>query len=78
MADFLYDRNMTKPRYTSTNLTPDAYAVVRRLTLEQSIAVGKRITMSDVVIALGALESAHSAEFSKLIKKSKETPDDQH
>jgi len=78
MTDSLYDQDMTKPRYTSTNLTPDAYAVVRRLTLEQSIAVGKRVTMSDVVLALGMLESAHTAEFSKLIRKTKETPDDQH
>jgi hypothetical protein len=57
---------MPKTRYVSTNLTPAAYAAVRRIGLEQSIALGKRVTMSDVVTALAKLAESHSDEFEAL------------
>lgn len=53
----------TEPRYVSANLTPDAAARLRALTATMTIERGKRVTTSELVIALANLAEKHKGDL---------------
>lgn len=72
MTATTYDAPMTQSRYVSTNLTPNAYAAVRRLGLELSVSADRRVTMSETVAALVELAQLHRDELTDLITRPKQ------
>jgi hypothetical protein len=64
-----FEAMATEARYVSANLTPDAAAGIRSLTAAMTIEKGKRVTTSDLVLALVYLGQQHQDELIAKIKE---------
>jgi hypothetical protein len=61
-------REGAMPRnYVSANLTPEAVAALRRATLTASLAVGRRVTQSAVIVAALAVAELHPDELAAVL-----------
>jgi hypothetical protein len=75
MIVFIYDQDMTKPRYVSANLTAETAAALRTLIAGMTIETGKRVTTSALISALIQWGNAHKTELGHILS---ETDDHEH
>lgn len=70
-----YARSMPSSRYVSVNLLPNVAGDLRTLTASQTVALGRRVTVSEVVAGLITLSGDHAAELANLIRSEDSTDD---